>query len=88
MSMRLIVETLPVAGGIIGAGLDTLRWPKPVFPGDHLHVVIEVMEARVSRSNPAGGWIKLQIKTMNQQGEVVQVAVPNVMAARRVGGAA
>jgi hypothetical protein len=46
------------------------------------------MEARVSRSNPAGGWIKLQIKTMNQQGEVVQVAVPNVMAARRVGGAA
>jgi acyl dehydratase len=83
MTMRLIVETLPVAGGVIGAGLDALRWPKPVYPGDTLHVEIEVVEARLSRSNPSGGWVKLQITTRNQAGDAVQVAMPNIMASKR-----
>jgi acyl dehydratase len=83
MTMRLIVETLPVAGGVIGAGLDGLRWPKPVYPGDTLQVEIEVTEARLSRSNPSAGWVKLQITTRNQAGDVVQVAIPNIMATKR-----
>jgi len=83
MTMRLIVETLPVAGGVIGNGLDGLRWPKPVYPGDTLRVEIEVMQARESRSNPAVGWVKLQITTRNQAGDVVQMATPNIMATKR-----
>ncbi len=83
MTMRLIVETLPLAGGVIGAGLDGLRWPKPVYPGDTLQVEIEVTEARESRSTPSGGWVKLQITTRNQAGDVVQVAMPNIMATKQ-----
>jgi acyl dehydratase len=83
MTMRLMVETLPLAGGIIGAGVDTLSWKKPVYPGDALQIEIEVMEARRSRSNPSGGWVKLQVTTSNQNGDVVQVVIPNIMATTR-----
>ena len=39
MTMRLLVESdLKPAGGIIGAGFDDMRWPRPVRPGDELHV--------------------------------------------------
>jgi len=83
MTMRLIVETLPLAGGVIGAGVDELRWPRPVRPGDTLHIDIEVLEARISRSNPSGGWLKLRVTTLNQDAQTVQVIVPNIMATLR-----
>ncbi len=85
MTMRLIVEAFPNAGGVIGSGLDELRWPKPVYPGDTLTVDIEVIEARTSRSNPAAGWVKLRITTRNQHGETVQIGVPNIITRRREG---
>ena len=34
MTMRLLVDSeLKPAGGIIGAGFDEMRWPRPVRPG-------------------------------------------------------
>jgi acyl dehydratase len=83
MTMRLIVETFPNAGGVIGSGLDELRWTKPVYPGDHLQVEIEVIEARESQSNPGSGWVKLQVTTRNQHGETVQIGVPNIITRRK-----
>src|SRR3954470_24794091 len=39
LTMRLLVEgDLKVAGGLVGAGVDELRWPRPVRPGDTLRV--------------------------------------------------
>src|SRR5690242_1867064 len=40
LTMRLLVDggAGPIAGGIIGAGTDELRWPRPVRPGDRLRV--------------------------------------------------
>ena len=39
LTMRLLVEgDLKPAGGIVGAGFDELRWPRPVRPGDELRV--------------------------------------------------
>src|SRR5439155_8751542 len=39
LTMRLLVgsELQPV-GGIVGAGFDQFRWPRPVRPGDELHI--------------------------------------------------
>ena len=43
VTMRLLVETeLKPAGGLVGAGLDECRWPRPVRPGDELRVECEV----------------------------------------------
>jgi len=84
MTMRLLVESdLEPAGGILGAGFDEFRWPKPVRPGDELHLDIEVLEVRPSKSRPEQGVIKLRTTTLNQHDEPVQVSVGNLIVPRR-----
>ena len=49
LTMRLLVEgELKPAGGVIGAGFDEFRWPKPVRPGDELRIESEVETDSVS----------------------------------------
>jgi len=84
MTMRLLVESeLKPTGGILGAGFDEFRWPKPVRPGDELHFEIEVLEARTSKSRPEQGLIKVRTTTLNQNGEPVQISVGNLIVPRR-----
>jgi len=84
MTMRLLVESdLKPAGGMIGAGFDELRWPRPVRPGDELHVESEVLEVRGSKSRPDQGVIKVKMTTLNQNDEPVQVFVGNLVVPRR-----
>jgi acyl dehydratase len=84
VTMRLLVESeLEPAGGIIGAGFDEFRWPKPVRPGDKLHIESEVLEVRPSKSRPERGLIKVRTTTFNQNGESVQVLVANLVVPRR-----
>src|SRR5271170_4451513 len=45
VSMRLLLETgFKPAGGLVGAGLDECRWPRPVRPGEELRVECEIVE--------------------------------------------
>src|SRR5712671_8058004 len=84
VTMRLLVESeLKPAGGIVGAGLDECRWPRPVRPGDELRVECEVIEVRPSKSRPAQGMIKLRTTTLNQDDEAVLVYVVNMVVQRR-----
>jgi acyl dehydratase len=80
LTMRLLVESeLRPAGGIIGLGFDEFRWPRPVRPGDELRVRSEVLEVRVSKSQPTQGIIKVRTTTLNQHDEAVQVFVGNLL---------
>jgi acyl dehydratase len=84
LTMRLLVtEGAPIAGGIIGAGMDELRWPRPVRPGDSLHLESEVLEVRPSRSRPEQGLVKMRTTTLNQNNEPVQIVVANLVVPRR-----
>jgi acyl dehydratase len=84
LTMRLLVGSeLSPAGGIVGAGFDEFRWPRPVRPGDELHLEIEVLEVRPSKSRPAQGLVKLRTTTLNQRNEPVQVSVGNLVVPRR-----
>ncbi len=84
LTMRLLVESeFKPAGGIIGAGVDELRWPRPVRPGDELHVESEILEVRPSKSRPEKGVIKLKTTTLNRNGEPVQVFIANLIVPRR-----
>src|SRR6188508_1433798 len=84
LTTRLLVESeFKPAGGIIGAGFEEFRWPRPVHPGDELHLKIEVLEARPSKSRPDQGLIKVQTMTLNQNDEAVQVNVGNLIVPRR-----
>jgi acyl dehydratase len=83
-TMRLLVESeFKPAGGIVGAGFDEFRWPRPVRPGDELRVEIEVLEVRPSKSRPDQGLIKVRTTTLNQNGEAVQIHVGNLIVRRR-----
>jgi len=84
VTMRLLVESeFKPAGGIVGAGLDELRWPRPVRPGDELHVRSEILEVRPSKSRPEQGLIRVKTTTLNQNGEPVQVFIGNLIVPRR-----
>lgn len=84
LTMRLLVDGgLPIAGGIVGAGMDEVRWPKPVRPGDTLHLRSEVLEVRPSKSRPDRGLAKIRVTTLNARQEAVQVLVANLVVPRR-----
>src|SRR4030088_2639124 len=83
VTMKLLVESdFRPAGGIVGAGFDELRWPRPVRPGDELHVEGEVIDVRASRSKPDQGLITVRTSTLNQNGEVVQFSVGSLIVPR------
>jgi acyl dehydratase len=83
VTMTLMVDGLPLAGGVIGAGLDEMRWPRPVYPGDRLHLEAEVLQVRPLRSRPGQGLAKMRITTLNQSGEPVQVMTANMVVHKR-----
>jgi acyl dehydratase len=83
VTMRLLVESeIEPAGGIVGAGFDEFRWPRPVRPGDELHIESEVL-VRPSRSRSNQGLIKVRTTTLNQNDEAVQVQIANLVVPRR-----
>lgn len=84
LTMQLLVsgEMTPV-NGIVGAGFEALNWPRPVRPGDTLHVISEVLEVRPSKSRPTQGMIKVRSRTLNQNDEVVQESVGNLVVMAR-----
>jgi acyl dehydratase len=82
--MRLMVlSDLHVVGGLIGAGLDEVKWPRPVYPGDTLHVVPEVLEVRLLKSRPDRGLVRVHVQTFNQDNQLVQTFVANLFVPRR-----
>lgn len=84
LTMRLLVDgELKPAGGIVGTGFDEFRWPRPVRPGDELHVESEILEVRSSKSRPDQGLIKVRTTTLNQNNEAVQVQVGNLLVPRK-----
>ncbi|HEV2596639.1 MAG TPA: MaoC family dehydratase [Sphingomicrobium sp.] len=69
--------------GLGSPGIDELRWKKPVYPGDTLHVRGEILETTPSRSRPERGSFRTQTTVTNQHGEVVMTFVSIVMIRRR-----
>jgi len=83
VSMRLLVDgELRIAGGLIGLGGE-VSWPRPTYAGDTLRVESEILELRVSETKPDRGIATIRNRTLNQNGEVVQLAVVKILVPRR-----
>ncbi|WP_233890206.1 MaoC family dehydratase [Paraburkholderia flagellata] len=82
ITMKLLVESLPLAGGVIGAGSE-ITWPRPTRPDDVLHVVSTIVEISPSRSKPDRGIVTVQSDTLNQHDELCQRSVARLLAFRR-----
>jgi acyl dehydratase len=74
ITMRLLVTgDFQPANGVIGAGIEDLKWFRPVRPGDVLRVEAEVLEVRPMRSKPGYGICRMRTTTLDEAGEAVQV---------------
>lgn len=83
ITMNLMVTSGPPLGwGVPGAGGE-ITWPRPVRPGDVLHVVSEVVEIRPSRSRPDRGIALIRNETRNQNDEIVQLFTAKVIVPTR-----
>jgi acyl dehydratase len=84
LTMRIMLDgEFKPAGGVLGVGIDELKWPRPVRPGDTLRVHNEVLDVRESKSRPDHGLIKVRTTTLNQNDEPVQVLVANLVVPKR-----
>jgi acyl dehydratase len=72
MAMRLMVDKYVNRSASLGSpGLEKLSWKKPVYPGDTLHVRLEVLESRPLTSRPDVGMVRSRWDVMNQHDETV-----------------
>jgi acyl dehydratase len=71
LTMRMLVESVPLADGLVGAELE-LAWPKPTRPGDTLQVFSEIVDIRPSRSKPNMAIVTMRNETRDQEGDVLQ----------------
>jgi len=78
--MRMRVDTIKVFGGMIGAGVEEMRWTTPVRPNDSLRTESEVVSTRLSRKRPDYGVVKLSTITYNQRDEIVMKSTVNFLA--------
>ena len=72
LAMRMMCDGYLLESASLGSpGIDNLRWLKPVYPGDTLHVRLRVLEARPMASRPHVGLVKSQWEVFNQGGDTV-----------------
>lgn len=83
LAMRLLVESVPFAGGIVGTAVEELRWLKPVRPDDVLRLETAVLD--IQAGNRSRGIVKIRCTTLNQRGEPVQVLTATLLVSRRPG---
>jgi acyl dehydratase len=72
LTMRMLVESVPLADGLIGAELE-LSWPRPTRPGMTLRVFSEIIDIKPSRSKPNLAIVTMRNETRDQDGEVLQL---------------
>ncbi len=84
VAMRLIVDSdLGLSGQGAGVEIESMRWLRPVHPGDSLRIEGTVTEARPSRSQADRGIVKFGTVVYNQRDEVVLEAAHVIMVPRR-----
>ncbi|HWJ38123.1 MAG TPA: MaoC family dehydratase [Sphingomicrobium sp.] len=82
LTMRLLVESVPLADGLIGASTE-VSWPRPTRPGMVLQVFSEIADIRPSKSKPDMAIVTLRSETRDQDGKVVLVFVARMPVYRR-----
>jgi acyl dehydratase len=72
LAMRLYVDHyLSHVASLASPGMDEIRWPNPVYPGDSLRIRVTTLDARPSHSKPDRGIVRAKIEAFNQRDEPV-----------------
>jgi acyl dehydratase len=68
---------------VANLGWDEVRFPRPLFHGDTIHVQTEVLELRESRSRPDNGIVIFEHRAFNQANELVGVCKRSALMLRK-----
>ena len=72
LAMRLTVDNLLRHSTSLGSpGLESLKWLKPVYPGDRLSLRHTILESRGMRKRPDTGIVRSRWEMFNQHGDKV-----------------
>jgi acyl dehydratase len=71
LMIGITVNDTTLGTTIANLGMTDVRFPKPVFHGDTVHVRTKVLTLRESKSRPDAGLIEFEHTALNQRGEVV-----------------
>ena len=84
-TMHLLVTSgLPFADGLVGLGGE-VAWARPTRPGDTLRVESEILAIVPSRSKPNQAVVTVRSRTVNQDGDEVQVLTSKILVFRSKG---
>ena len=71
LAMRLVVDHyVSRVASLASPGVDELRWPTPVRPGDSLRLRTTILETRRSRSKPDRGLVRTRAELLNQHDQI------------------
>ncbi len=82
LAMKLIVESFPMADGLIGVSVE-VKWSSPVRPDETLNVVSVIREIVPSRSKPEQAIVVLESRMLNQDGLLKQTITSRILAFKR-----
>ena len=90
MTMAVIARSVvdDEQAGLGSPGVDELRWLKPVYPGDTLHVRGKILDKTPSRSKPEIGSFRTETTVTNQDDVPVMRFTSIVLIRRRPEGQA
>jgi acyl dehydratase len=72
LAMRLVVDHyVSRVASLASPGVDELRWPTPMRPGDSLRLRTTILETRRSRSKPDRGLVRTRAELLNQHDQIV-----------------
>jgi acyl dehydratase len=86
LTMRLYADHyLSHVASLASPGVDELRWPNPLRPGDTLKIRVTTLDTRGSRSKPDRGIVQARVETINQRDQVVlSMTAVSILARREV----
>ncbi len=70
---------------VANLGWDEVRFPRPLFHGDTIHIETEVLELRDSKSRPDNGIVIFEHRAYNQKDELVGRCKRSALMLRRPG---
>ena len=71
LMVGISIKDTTVGTTVANLGWDEVRFPKPLFPGDTIHIQTEVLELRESKSRPDNGIVTFAHRAFNQHDVLV-----------------
>ena len=84
LAMRMQVDgIIGRTDSLGGLGVDEVKWLAPLRPGDDLTLQVYVDDARISKSRPDCGIVKIRAEMFNASGVKLMTIVSNGLMRRR-----